>query len=300
MAMTLKIAPKGTRLKGCMITVMSPKGGTGKTTEATNIAAVAAAKGYRVLLGETDPQGNAADAVGQDHRHLKPPTIYEGLWGRMATENGYRPVEIEECIRPTEWGFDLLPANNDLAGLEWEPLEIALTLLETGENCPDWLRPLLNPRTLLRDRLAPIRHRYDLIVWDTPPSLGNFTFGPLVAADRALLIVQCEHLASRESAVEDTWETFELARQWNPQLELDGVILTMFDARRNHDVFAVENAKKYWRAKGVYLYPYVIARAVAFADSTIIGKPAVLVYKDARVVEQRDLAEEVLARAGLE
>lgn len=279
------------------IAVAWQKGGVGKTTVTTNLAARAAKAGQRVLLVEVDPQGNAADASGYPHRRLTGPTIYEALWGRMRVDSAWRSVPVAGAIRPTANGYDVLPANNSLAAIEWELIETLGQL--AGTDLPEWALPLLQPRRLLRERLAAVEDRYDLILIDCPPSLGLLTVMALVAADEVLPVIQTEYLASSLDTAADFCETVALVQeQLNPALSFTGVVLNMFDGRRNHDIRAVERVKAFWQERGVPIFGTVLGRSVVFADATEKGQPAVLGDRDhAAVSDMNDLAGEVLQLA---
>lgn len=252
---------------GRVIAVANQKGGVGKTTTAVNLGAALAQAGQRVLLVDIDPQGNATSGLGIDKRQVGV-CIYEVLLGGKSV----RDVRLPTAIR----GLDLVPAAMQLAGAE-----IELVGLEAREH-------------RLRLALAGERDRYDFVFIDCPPSLGLLTVNALVAADSVLIPIQCEYYALE--GVGQLMSTIQLVqRSLNPGLEVEGILLTMFDARTNLSIQVVDEVKKYFRDK---VYRSIVPRNVRLSEAPSHGKPIMLYDPRSRGAEvYQELAKEVMERA---
>lgn len=217
-----------------------------------------------MLLVDIDPQGNATSGLGVDKNSLES-CVYDVL---------LEGVPAEEIIIPTEVaGLDLLPATLQLAGAE-----IELVSLEARER-------------RLAQALAPLRNKYEYIFIDCPPSLGLLTVNALTAADSVLIPIQCEYYALE--GLGQLLNTLELVRKnLNPSLEIEGVLLTMFDARTNLGIQVVDEVKNFFRGK---VYATIIPRNVRLSEAPSHGKPVVLYDPRSRGAEAyQELAKEVM------
>jgi chromosome partitioning protein len=229
-----------------IIAIANQKGGVGKTTTAVNLGASLAVAGRSVLLVDIDPQGNATSGVGVDRTRLTR-CIYDLLLGEASEDEVLMITQVP--------GLDLIPATINLAGAE-----IELVNMENREK-------------LLRVVLQALRHRYDYILIDCPPSLGLLTLNALTAADNVLIPLQCEYYALE--GLGQLLHTIKLVKErLNPSLELEGVLLTMFDARTNLAIQVVDEAKNYFGDK---VFRAVIPRNVRLSEAPSYGKP-VLFY----------------------
>ena len=228
---------------GKSIAIFNQKGGVGKTTTNINLAACLAIKGRKVLVLDIDPQGNTTSGRGMSKRGLED-TMYEVL-----IVDGYDP---KKAIRNTVVkGLDIIPASVELAGAEVEMVQ-----LEGREK-------------RLKKALDKIRDLYDYIFVDCPPSLGLLTINSLTAVDSVLIPIQCEFYALE--GVSQLMSTIELVRKsMNRNLEIQGVILSMFDGRTNLSIQVVEEVKRYFRQK---VYTTVIPRNVRLAEAPSYGLP---------------------------
>ncbi|MDI9494793.1 MAG: AAA family ATPase [Bacillota bacterium] len=231
-----------------VISIFNQKGGVGKTTTNVNLCAALALKGKKVLSIDIDPQGNSTSGLGFDKNRLEH-TIYNVL---------IEDYDINKVILKTELeNLDLIPANIQLAGAE-----IELTNARYREKT-------------LREKINLIEKEYDFIIIDCPPSLGLLSLNALTASHTVLIPIQCEYYSLE--GVGQLIDTVKLVRKnLNPKLEIEGVILNMFDGRTNLSIQVVEEVKKYFKDK---VYRTVIPRSVRLAEAPSFGQP-IMLYDD--------------------
>ena len=226
------------------IAIVNQKGGVGKTTSCVNLAAALAAAGKKILLCDFDPQGNATSGLGVDKTAVSP-SIYDVL---------VSGAPCAKAIVHTPYG-DVLPANKALAGATIEMI---------GMDRREYR---------LKDALSTVSGQYDYILIDCPPSLELLTLNALCAADTLLVPVQCEYYALE--GLSDLLSTVRIVkRSLNPAIDLEGVILTMFDGRTNLSLQVAEEVKRHFPGK---VYATVIPRNVRLSEAPSHGKP-VLAY----------------------
>ena len=252
---------------GRVISVASQKGGVGKTTTAINLGACLAQESRRVLLIDIDPQGNASSGLavnGNDQRL----TTYEVL---------INEAELGQAIVPTALAnLDLVAAGQRLSGAEVE------------------LVGMMARETRLKSCLTKTREEYDFILIDSPPSLGLLTVNALTASDSVLIPLQCEYLAL-EGLTQLIGAIRLVQDHLNPALRIEGVLLTMFDARLNLSQQVAEEARKFFAER---VYKTMIPRNVKLSEAPSFGKPIVLYDPHSTGAESyRDLAREVLDHA---
>lgn len=233
------------------VAIVNQKGGVGKTTTCVNLAAALSEQGKRVLLCDFDPQANSTSGMGMDKTVSK--GVYEVLIGEMPTQ---------DALVHTKFG-DVLPSNKALAGAG-----IELIGMERRES-------------LLRDALAQVGDQYDFIFIDCPPSLELLTLNALCAADTILVPVQGEYFALE--GLSDLMNTVRIVRRsLNPHLELEGVLLTMFDGRTNLALQVAQEVKHYFPGK---VYSTVIPRNVRLSEAPSHGKPITAYDRTSRGAE---------------
>lgn len=255
-----------TKRKGMarVIAIASQKGGVGKTTSAINLGACLAQEGHRSLLIDIDPQGNATSGLGANGNDQRL-TIYEALIGQN---------ELREAVMPTALAnLDLVPAGQRLSGAEVE------------------LVGMMARETRLKNAITPLRQDYDFILIDGPPSLGLLTVNALTASDSVLIPLQCEYLAL-EGLTQLIGAIRLVQDHLNPGLRIEGVLLTMFDARLNLSQQVADEARKFFAER---VYKTVIPRNVRLSEAPSFGKPIVLYDPHSSGADSyRDLAREVL------
>ncbi|KAB7654074.1 sporulation initiation inhibitor protein Soj [Bacillus thuringiensis] len=252
-------------IMGKIIAIANQKGGVGKTTTSVNLGAGLAQVGKKVLLVDIDAQGNATTGVGIEKSELDQ-CIYNVL---------VEDADVQGVIQKTATeNLDVLPATIQLAGAEIE------------------LVPTISREVRLQRALQPVRDKYDYIIIDCPPSLGLLTINALTAADSVIIPVQCEYYALE--GLSQLLNTVRLVQKHlNKNLAIQGVLLTMLDARTNLGIQVIDEVKKYFRDK---VYRSIIPRNVRLSEAPSHGKPIMQYDAKSRGAEVYiDLAEEVIA-----
>lgn len=252
-----------------ILALSNQKGGVGKTTSAVNIAASLAAAEYRVLLVDFDPQGNASSALGVEARTLKP-SSYEML---------IQEAKPADCIVKTELSYlDLIPANQELIGAEIE------------------LVSALGREHRLKDALSLVSHNYDFILIDCPPALGLLTVNALVAAHGILVPLQCEYFALE--GLSQLMKTVDLVKKFlNPSLDIEGILLTMFDRRNNLSHQVELDVREHFKE---LVLSTKIPRNVKLGEAPSHGKPIILYdISSPGALAYMEAAQELLAKTQL-
>lgn len=247
-----------------VIAIANQKGGVGKTTTAVNLSSCLAYKGKKVVIIDIDPQGNTTSGLGIDKKTIDK-SIYEVIINDVNIENALMKTAVDNlCI---------CPSNIQLVGAEVELVSV------------------ISRETRMKLAIEEIRKKYDYILIDCPPSLGLLTLNALTAADTILVPIQCEYYALE--GLSQLMNTVKLVqRHLNPSLDVEGVVLTMFDARTNLSLQVVEDVKRYFRNK---VYRTVIPRNVRLSEAPSFGLPIILYDPKSKGAEcYLELAQEVI------
>ena len=249
---------------GKIIAVVNQKGGVGKTTTAVNLTAALTELGKKVLLCDFDPQANASSGMGVDKRKIKK-SVYDTVINETPTR---------EAIVSTKFG-DVLPSAADLAGAGVELISVP------------------EPNFRLKKALEQVRGEYDVIFIDCPPSLELLTLNGLAAADSILVPVQCEYYALE--GLSDLMSTMRMVkRRVNPQLEIFGVALTMFDGRTNFSTQVAQEVRRHFPGK---VFASVIPRNIRLAEAPSHGLPVTAYDRSSRgAIAYREMASEIIEK----
>lgn len=249
---------------GRIIAIANQKGGVGKTTTAINLSASLASLGKKVLAIDMDPQGNMSSGLGVDKNEVEK-TVYDLIIGNIG---------IEECIyEEVIENLDVLPSNIDLSAAEIELIGVD------------------NKEYILRDEVNKVKEKYDFIIIDCPPALSMLTINAMTTSDSVLVPIQCEYYALE--GLSQLIHTIELVQErLNPELEIEGVVFTMYDARTNLSLQVVENVKDNLNQN---IYKTIIPRNVRLAEAPSYGMPINLYDPKSKGTESYLLlAEEVI------
>lgn len=250
---------------GKIIAIANQKGGVGKTTTSVNLSACLAYLGKKVLLVDIDPQGNATSGCGVEKADVEH-CIYDVLVEDGEAKSVVHPTNVENLF--------IIPSTIQLAGAEIE------------------LVPTISREVRLKRALETISNDYDYIIIDCPPSLGLLTINALTAADSVVIPVQCEYYALE--GLSQLLNTVRLVQKHlNHSLQIEGVLLTMFDARTNLGIQVIDEVKKYFQDK---VYQSIIPRNVRLSEAPSHGRPIILYDAKSRGAEvYLDFAKEVIA-----
>ena len=252
---------------GRIITFANQKGGVGKSTSAINIAAETGALGKKVLLVDSDPQGNASSGVGIFNKRNVKYSTYSVIM---------EPSSVRDAIQHTEFeNLDIMPSNINLAGAEIELIDMEAR------------------HRRLKDALDIIKDEYDYIFIDCPPTLGLLTVNALVASDGIIIPMQCEYFAL-EGLAQLSVSIKKVKQLYNPKLELVGILITMYNGRLNLSIQVMSELKKYYGDK---LFKTMITRNVRLSEAPSYGKPIRYFDKYSKGAQAyADVTKEILER----
>jgi len=254
---------------GRTIAIANQKGGVGKTTTAINLSAALASMGKKVLAIDMDPQGNMSSGLGVDKDSVER-TVYDLIIGK---------VGVEECLcEEVIENLDVLPSNIDLSAAEIELIGVD------------------NKEYILRDEVEKIKDRYEFIIIDCPPALSMLTINAMTTSDSVLVPIQCEYYALE--GLSQLIHTIELVQErLNPELEIEGVVFTMYDARTNLSLQVVENVKDNLNQN---IYKTIIPRNIRLAEAPSYGMPINLYDPKSKGAESYMLLAEEVVNKGEE
>lgn len=252
---------------GKIIAIANQKGGVGKTTTAINLAACLAKLGKKILLIDIDPQGNSSSGLGIDKRRCEK-TVYDCLineenMGNVVVETPYENLHV--C-----------PSNIELSGAEIDLISV------------------MGRENRLKESIAPIKDDYDYIFIDTPPSLGLITINTMTAADSIIIPIQCEFYALE--GVSQLVETIKRVKKaLNPDLYIEGIVMTMYDARTNLAIQVVDEVKRFFPEK---VYSTIIPRNIRLGEAPGFGRPVIYYDESSRGAESymllaREVSEKI-------
>lgn len=249
---------------GKIIAVANQKGGVGKTTTTVNLAACLASMGKKVLLVDIDPQGNSTSGLGIDKRRCEK-TVYDCLIG------GSKMNEV--AVKTPYENLDVCPSNLSLSGAELELISV------------------MGRENQLKNSIEPVKDDYDYIFIDTPPSLGLITINTLTAANSVIIPIQCEFYALE--GVSQLTETIKKIKQaLNPGIYIEGIVMTMYDARTNLAIQVVDEVKRFFPGK---VYKTIIPRNVRLSEAPGFGRPVIYYDKASKGAESyMELAQELI------
>jgi chromosome partitioning protein len=247
-----------------VIAIANQKGGVGKTTTAVNLSSCLAFKGKKVVIIDVDPQGNTTSGLGVEKKTIDK-SIYDVIINNVNIEDALVKTVVDNLY--------LCPSNIQLVGAEVELVSV------------------ISRETRMKAAIKDIRDKYDFIIIDCPPSLGLLTLNSLTASDTILVPIQCEYYALE--GLSQLMNTVDLVQKHlNPELDVEGVVLTMFDARTNLSIQVVEDVKKHFRNK---VYRTIIPRNVRLSEAPSFGLPIILYDPKSKGAEcYLELAQEVI------